>query len=327
MRLLITGATGFVGLNLVRNLAAGGRFSAILATDRLAASQDEAEFIHSPSTSFLPLDVTNRQAVLAVFERWRPTHVLHAAALTPGAGLSAEKTTQVFDVNLTGSINVFDAAARFGTQRVLLLSSSGVYALSGGSSRDEDDPLALEQPYGASKRAAEIASWSYTDHVEIVAARIGPIYGPMERVRPSRPRVSLIGQLTAAHVEGRRVRIAGTDVSRDWTFAADAADAIERLLTASHLRHRIYNVSSGRPHATSEVVAAFRSRGLDIGWSPPTQADITISPQEERTPLSIARLTADTGFAPRWSLDAGVAATLAAFPPPLPTKNFEESHS
>jgi nucleoside-diphosphate-sugar epimerase len=323
MRLLVTGAAGFVGLNLVRGLAACGRFAAILATDRHQTGAAEQAFIRHPTVTAMPLDVTDRKAVQALFKEWQPTHILHAAALTPGPDLSADEVTQVFDVNLSATINVFDAAARQKMRRVLALSSSGVYALSGGDTRQEDDPLALDQPYGASKHSAEIIARSYAPHIDIVAARLGPIYGAMERVRPTRPRMSLIGRLAAAKREGRRIRIAGDDVGRDWTYAADA---IERLLVADHLQHRIYNLSSGQRSRTTEVISVFRSQGLDVCWTGPTDADLLISRNDERTPLSIARLTADTGFSPRWTLAAGIAATLTAEHEISSFSRFEESH-
>ena len=60
----------------------------------------------------------------------------------------------------------------------------------------------------------------------IVAARVGPVYGPFERMRPSRPRTSIIQQLLAALLQERTVRIGGSDMHRDWTHASDVAAAL-----------------------------------------------------------------------------------------------------
>lgn len=312
MKLLVTGAMGFVGLNLIRNMAENGHFSEILATDLAPPNSAEQAFIRHPSVSHASLDTADRPAVSAVFDRFRPTHVIHAAAITPGSDLAAEDTTHVFDINLTATIGLFDAAARFDVERTILLSSSGVYAHTGGPVRDEEDPLALDQPYGASKHAAEIVARAYLRHTDIVVARLGPIYGPMERQRPTRPRVSLIGRLATAQSQRRGISIAGHDVTRDWTFTADATDAIERLLATKTLRHRVYNVSSGERHAVSTVVSIFQSHGLDVRWGEGGEAEILVAADDERTPLSIGRLTADTGFSPEWTLQDGIAATIAA---------------
>jgi nucleoside-diphosphate-sugar epimerase len=325
MRLLVTGAAGFVGLNLVRALAASGRCAAILATDRATPDRDESAFIRHPSVSFSMLDTTDRTAVRRLCSEWRPTHVVHGAAITPAASLPADKVTEVFDINLCGSIDVFEAAATSGATRVVLLSSSGVYAPGVADLRREDDELALHQPYAASKHAAEIASLSYNSDTDIVSARLGPVYGPMEKVRPTRGRVSFVGLLAEALREGRQVTVSGPDISRDWTFAEDIADAISCLLTAGTLRHRIYNVSAGRGWPMSAVVECFRHHGLDAEWVASETADIVLRQQDERTPLAIDRLRNDTGFSPSFHLQQGIAAMVGRSGSSFTTDDFKEA--
>lgn len=326
MRLLITGASGFVGLNLVRALAASNRFSRILATDYMMPDAKERAFAGHSKVVFSTLDVTNRAAVSRLLAEWRPSHVIHAAAITPAGEISPEQITRIYDVNLQGSINLFEAAAINRVDRVLSLSSSGVYAHSGGNCRHEDDELSLSNPYAGSKRAAEIVSLAYVDHTDIVSVRLGPVYGPMEKARPTRPRVSFIGVLSEALRDHRSIMISGPDIIRDWLFADDVSQAFLNLLTAPTLRNRIYNVSSGQGYALSTVIDVFRALGLKVHWSGNIRddADIILRWQDERTPLSIERLRNDTGFSPSFDLHQGIAATVRSQFPSLAANHFQE---
>jgi UDP-glucose 4-epimerase len=315
MKILVTGASGFLGLNILAHLSRAHPNAAVIAADlHPPAPADLAELGSSTGrVVFERLDVCDAAACLQVLLAASPTHIIHGAAVT-----SADETAAglILQVNRQGAENILKAATAAGSvQRSLLLSSSGVYnqALGNRSCR-EDDPLDLDNIYARSKRDAELLMHVYErgGNVPIAAARIGPAYGPFERRRETRPRLSLIRRLLDFLSTGRALRIAGTDIDRDWTHAADIAAALDALLFAPILNHRIYNVGAGQSISAREIVALFVEEGLPVEWTSEDRADIFLDPRENRKPLAIERLQSDTGFKPRYDLPSGLRHLMAA---------------
>jgi nucleoside-diphosphate-sugar epimerase len=273
--------------------------------EELALSGDKQQRIR-----FAALDVCNRAACLALMKHVRPTHILHAAAVT------VDDQERMTNVNLHGTANVLDAAAASGSvERCIVLSSSGLYRQDGqNSSCKEDDELDLRSHYASTKWQAELlmpaceAAGGFA-----VAAGVGPVYGPFERERMTRPRVSLIGRLLEHYREGRAVSIAGSEMHRDWTHAADVAAALDLLLFAPALHHRVYNVSAGVAYSARQVIQLFEKAGLAVRWvSAGEHSDLVLDPHDGRKPLEITRLVSDTGFIPRFQLQTGIADMIAS---------------
>jgi nucleoside-diphosphate-sugar epimerase len=308
MRILVTGASGFLGLNLVRYFTKAHPQATILGVDLHPPCE------HDPATHSVELDIRDPQACRDLLQRAQPTHLLHAAAVTL-AESTPESDSLTFAVNYRGTINVLEAAlACKSVERCVILSSSGVYSQLAYGPCDEDHPLDLTGAYAQAKRQTELrmAALEAIGGFPIVAARIGPVYGRFERSRSTRPRVSLIQQLLDARTEARELRITGTDMHRDWTHSQDIAAALDALLFTPQLHHRIYNVSAGESLSARAIVALLIEHGLKVRWThDPDPADLRLDPRDSRKPLVIARLVRDTGFHPR----AGLADLLADLHP------------
>lgn len=303
MTILVTGAAGFVGRALMRHLAATGRPH--LGVDRDAGPGGRR------------LDVTDAAMCRVLLAEVRPRAIIHAAAITP-ADAAPATIAHTIAVNVAGSANILAAALASGVARVVVASSSGVYGAAAGGPIAEDDPLDLANAYAASKRAAELAAAAAPQGFA-VAARIGPVYGPDETPRPTRPRVSAIGQLMRALANGGAVTVNGATISRDWTPADDIARGLVALADLEAPRHAVYNLSAGVPVAFADVVAAFAAHGLAANWvDDPAAADIALRPNDARRPLAIDRLVAETGFTPTPDFATGLARILAARPPGKP---------
>ena len=281
----------------------------------MAPADDRAAEFLAPVRSQLAivrLDVTDRAAFSALVDDHRVTHIVHMAALTPTDEQERQQPARTVDVNLGGTLNTLEAARRGSSvERVLVASSSGVYdtTFRAGPTQPEDGPFALDNLYAITKYGGELLAARYAALCgkEMAAVRLGPVYGLMERPASSRPRTSQPARLAAALRAGHSVRVAGPEVRRDWTFTEDVAAAIWALLRAPRWRHPVYNVSCGRAVPFGEVVAAFVRHGLKATWvTDPDAADIAMRPHQERTPLDIGRLVADTGFVPAFGLGDGV---------------------
>jgi UDP-glucuronate 4-epimerase len=306
MIVLVTGGCGFVGLNLVDHLVRNA--IGVVVADR-PESAVELERLGG-TTEFRPLDVTDRDACRALLQEIRPTHVVHGAALTTANPL---ETARILAVNQAGTANLLEAAIAAGSvERALVLSSSGVYAAATPDPCPETAPVTIDGAYARSKLAAEAMMTDAESRggFAVAAARIGSVYGPHERQRTTRPRVTLI-QTLLEHLESDcPLRLGGSDYSRDWVHGNDVAAALLALLTTDGLDHRIYNVSSGVGISARRIVDHFINRGLKL--DPRKPASLVLDPADGRPALDIGRLRRDTGFVPRFDIMRGLDHLIAA---------------
>ena len=294
LRLLVTGTEGFVGRHVVQMVLERCPSAEVIACDVRPSAEGtspEAERVEQKV-----LDVRDAEQCLRVLRETKPTHVLHAAAMTDGTD------GEIIAVNAEGTENLMKAAADCGTvERGLLISSSAVYGSSSTETQcDEQHPLDLMSAYARSKRLAELClpDLERATGVSLLSARLGPCYGPHEVAGPFRPRLSLVGRLVQATRDERCLYISGDHSSRDWTHLDQAVEAFLGLLTTRHLHHRLYNVSAGRAISSRDLIRCFVELGLRVQWSSPREADLLLDVADGRKPLVIKRLCTDTGFAP-----------------------------
>jgi nucleoside-diphosphate-sugar epimerase len=324
MRVMVTGGAGFFGANLVRCLAATAGVEEVVCADLVLTDEVTARHLApvAERVRAVRLDVTDRTAFIRLVSDLSITHLVHAAAITPDDVQERAQPDAVVDINLGGSTNALAAlAACPDLERLLLVSSSGVYgaaragkqAVAAPLDQSEDGPLHLDSLYAVTKRCAELLGERYAAILgrPVAAARLGPLYGPLERPGRTRPHTTAIHRLAAALRAGQSVKVAGPEIVRDWTYVADAADAVSALLQAPQWSHPVYNVSCGVGHPFRQAVEAFVAHGLQAEWvASANEADVAMRPSQARTPLDITRLREDTGFAPRYDLAAGIDAYL-----------------
>lgn len=314
---LVTGAAGFVGLNIVRRLAEEG--AAVVALARRAPDADTERFLAPVAgrVRFAEGDVRDREGLAALVAREGVRRIVHGAAVT-SAEAEREDPAGFVDVNLGGTVNVLEAARRAGAERVVLISSSAVYGAPAYQDRliREDDPLQIGGIYTICKQAGEELCRRYGElyGLSAVAGRLGTAYGPMERPTGSRSTMSQVYALLHAALEGRPLRIYGAERLRDVCYIDDVAEAFCGLALAERLSYRVYNVSAGTAHSLAAIAAAVARLVPGPPWAPaetPEEADLAVRPPSERGPMDLSRLRADLGFAPRFTLEEGLARYLA----------------
>lgn len=318
MKILVTGASGFLGLKLLKHMAEAHPAAEIVAADLFSPSVEDRARIGAAAgrIEYRPLDVTDLDACRGLTELARPTHIVHAAAVTLPHG-SARSKELTYAINLEGTRNVLKAAVSAGSvARFVLLSSSGVYKQSCDAVPcDEEHPLDPSMGYAHAKREAEMlmAEYEREGNFPVLAARVGPVYGEFERWRATRPNVSMVQRLRDLLEEEGVVRVAGTDMHRDWTHAGDIAAGLDGLLFARTLNHRIYNVSAGVSVSARSILDVFIEHGMRVEWTAAeNDADIVLSPRDNRKALVIDSLKKDTGFAPRFDIRTGISQLIAS---------------
>ncbi|MGV9364598.1 NAD-dependent epimerase/dehydratase family protein [Amycolatopsis sp. NPDC003731] len=281
--ILVTGGLGMIGAHTARALLDLGHDVVVTAHRRT-----EVPSFLAGRVTVEALDVTDREAVLALGSRHDITDIVHLAGSIPG-----EDPVEFFRTDTAGLLNALTAARAWGVRRFAVASSLGVYIGRPEVPWTEDLPLptaSLPHLIIAYKKAVEpLTTHSLAGSgIQPVVLRIGTIWGPLvDPESPFCPIPSLVNTGTS-HLH--------TDDGGDVCYAPDAGRAIALLTTAPTLNHEVYNVSSGRPFTYGEFASALGA---------------TLQPGGSNGPyLDISRLTEDTGFKPRFDVPASVAGYL-----------------
>ncbi|MGE0798842.1 MAG: NAD-dependent epimerase/dehydratase family protein [Lautropia sp.] len=329
MTILITGAGGFIGLNLAEQLLARGDDVVAVTLDPLPAAA-VAAFARLPGhLTTRAVDVRDAVRVAEVVAAHRPRALLHAAALTPGPAAAPERATAVIDVNVGGTAAVLRAARAAGVGRVILTSSTAVLGDAPFGSEPVTEatapaPLSL---YGFSKLAAErLAVQARTaDGLDVIRVRLTAIFGPWEHDTGVRDTLSPPLQIAAAAAAGTPTTIAAGG-ARDWTYAGDIARALLALLDAERPAHDLYQLGVGEIWHPRRLCAALAPRFPGWSWreaaadEAPTIAYHDALDRIRRSPPAPTRFVAEFGllFRPIDAAIADYAAWFAAGQPACP---------
>ena len=316
MNVLVTGAAGFVGLNIVRRLAE--RDARVVALARRPPDEAALRFLGplAERVTWANVDVRDRAALTQVAADAHIDSLIHAATVT--APLSVEKAdpATILDINLGGTINALEAARQAGVRRFVFISSTGIYGSPDDPSQPirEDRPLAISSLYTIGKQAGEALCRRYAElfGLSAVSGRLGNAYGPMERATQSRTGMSVVYLLAHAALRGQPVRVHGAERTRDFCYSDDVADAFARLALADTLHHDVYNVAGDFAAPVREVLDVLTDLLPGFRWQPAdaNAADVLTLPASARGTLDMSRLREDVGFTPRFGLADGLRAYL-----------------
>lgn len=288
--ILVTGAAGFIGSHVTEALLARGdtvlgldNLNDYYAPTRKRANLDALRSIAPDSGKFIFVegDICDRDLVRYLFSQYDFHSVAHLAAMA-GVRVSIENPQLYFDVNLTGTLNLLDAARDYQTGNFVFASTSSVYGDTKQIPFVESDlcdrPLA---PYATSKRAAEMLGFTYHHLFQqnFTALRFFTVYGP--RGRPDMMAYKVADNI----LYKREVPLYNNgQMYRDWTYVKDIAAGVVAAVDRP-LGYEIINLGRGEPVLLADFVSlieklAGRSSNLtsermldaDI---PYTYADIT----------------------------------------------------
>ena len=259
---LVTGSAGFIGSNLADKLIADGRtvtgidaFSEMLypCAERMKLTEKTSLL---PNYRFLRTDIRDKSAMHQAFKESQPQKVVHLAAL-PGVRNSLEKPQDYYNVNLSATIALLELCREFKVDQFVFGSSSSVYGANCPAPFREDYPADQPvSPYGASKRMAEIAC--YTFHhlygLKITCLRFFTVYGPRQR-----PDLAIYKFFHCIR-SGQPLPIYGDGSSfRDYTFVSDIVDGIVAALDRPY-DFELINLGCGTPVQLKNIVSLLENQ-------------------------------------------------------------------
>jgi UDP-glucose 4-epimerase len=302
-RALVTGASGFVGANLVRRLLRDGHETHLLIRPSHQAwrLREIANTVHIHEG-----DLEDREGVLRAVVAAKPDWVFHLAAY--GAYSTQIGIQRMIATNLLGSVALLDASAEVGVEAFVQTGSSSEYGYKDHPAREEE-VLEPNSHYAITKAAAtHYCQFSArTLNINAVAVRLYSIYGPYED--PNR----LIPSMILSGLRGAWPPLVSPRIGRDFVYVDDAVDAILHVAsTASILPGAVYNICTGVQSTLGELAAAAKNL-LNIAAEPVWSTMPERSWDTERWVGSPVRMAREIGWRARTSLESGLERTIEWF--------------
>lgn len=311
MKILVTGAAGFIGAATVLRLLERG--DSVVGLDNLNDYYDPAlkqarldRLALHAGFRFVDLDLANRDGMAKLFAAEQFDRVVHLGAQA-GVRYSLQNPHAYVDSNLVGFVNVLEGCRHHGVQHLVYASSSSVY---GGNTKmpfseadNVDHPVSL---YAATKKANELMAHSYSHLYGLATTglRFFTVYGPW-----GRPDMAPI-LFTKAILAGEPIKVFNHGrMLRDFTYIDDIVEGVLRVLDKvatpvdSSAPYRVFNIGNNQPVPLLDFIACLES-ALGV------QAQKILLPmQDGDVPATYAdtqALAAWVGFAPFTPLEQGV---------------------
>jgi UDP-glucose 4-epimerase len=296
---IVTGGAGFIGSHVVDALLARG--DSVTVIDDL--STGEARRV-APEAELRELDIVDLPALSAVFEQVRPGAVFHLAAQASVVA-SVEDPGRDCEVNVKGTLNVLEAAARLAAPVVFTSTGGALYGDEAPMPTSEERIPAPLSPYGASKWAAEayVKTWSLSSGISDAICRLGNVYGPRQSPHGEAGVVAIFSHHLYA---GSAPKLYGDGKpTRDYVYVGD----VVRALLAAAGRSGTYNIATGVETDVMTVWKELRdAAGSDIE---PQLAQLR--PGElQHSCLDIGLAARELGWRPEVPISEGLRNTYAA---------------
>ncbi len=289
--ILVTGAGGLVGRQLVRRLSEQQR--SVLAIDRFSSVTEEGIEIQE-------CDLGDVHRLHAIAQQGIDS-VVHCAAYS-GPMVARDAPYSMVQVNIVGTANMLELARIHNARRFVYCSSTSAYGVTERPPVMEDSTLRPASLYGASKVASEYITTAYANQYGLSAAsiRLSWVYGP------GRTTPCVIRTMIEDALAKRPTKMPfGSDFPRQFIYVDDAVDGLVNALDAPTLPRSTYNVT-GNTQTTLEQVADFVRAVF-------TDAVIELQPgpdpvDEFQEKFSIEAARRDLGYEPRVALEQGIRA-------------------
>jgi UDP-glucuronate 4-epimerase len=327
MRILVTGAAGFIGFHLAQRLLTDGHeivglddlnayYDVQLKKDRLALLTSQQHF------RFNLLDLADRKGMDNLFRTVKPEIVAHLAAQA-GVRYSLENPHAYVESNLSGFMNILEGCRHNQVKHLVYASSSSVYgantAMPFSVHHNVDHPISL---YAATKKANELMAHTYASLYKLpcTGLRFFTVYGPW-----GRPDMALF-LFTKAILEGRPIEVYNNGkMRRDFTYIDDIIEGVVRVMgkipsgrndwngakpdpATSFAPYRIFNIGNNRPVELMEFIATLErhlGRKAEMRLLPMQPGDVP------ETYADVDDLIAEVGFKPSTSIQEGIGKFVA----------------
>ena len=321
MKILITGAAGFIGSFLSKRLLDEG--TTVIGIDNLNDYYD-VNLKHArleglkpyENFTFIKGDISDKDLLFSIFKEYKPNIVINLAAQA-GVRYSIENPDVYIESNIIGFFNILEACRNYPVDHLIYASSSSVYGSNKKVPFEEtdfvDNPVSL---YAATKKSNELMAHTYSHlyNIPSTGLRFFTVYGPM-----GRPDMAYFG-FTDKYFKGEPIRIFNdgdfeNDLYRDFTYVDDIVEGIVRLTskppvkTKGTVAHRVFNIGNNNPEKLMTFIWALE-KALSNALGKEVEFEKVFEPIKlgdvPATYASTDRLQEVVGFKPETSIEEGL---------------------
>ncbi|HZV07409.1 MAG TPA: GDP-mannose 4,6-dehydratase [Gemmataceae bacterium] len=303
MRILVTGVTGFAGGHLAEALLAQGGHR-LVGVARRPVWPDAWGHL-AGRVELHECDVCAGEPLERILRAVQPEHIYHLAGY-PHVGRSFQEPDAAWQGNLTATRSLYDAVIRWGGRpRILFVGSGLVYgdSIAGQHGCTENDLLLPDNPYAASKAAADLVSYQYTRSPKLDIVRVRPFTHIGPRQSPQFAVSSFARQLAA--IERRRqppvLETGNLRPSRDLTDVRDVVAAYMLLMERGRIGD-VYNVASGKDYAIGTVLERLIALS-GVAVEVRQKSNLLRETDAATVRANAEKLRRETGWSPRFTLD------------------------
>lgn len=326
MKVLITGAAGFIGYHTCQKLLSLGYdvvgldnindyYPVTLKNDRLKNLGVDSDFIryNQPTQStqfekfkFVRLDILDEHHLMELFRTESFDYVIHLAAQA-GVRYSLDNPGAYFDANIKGFLNILVAVRTYPIKHLVYASSSSVYGQSTEQpfsvSQRVDKPISL---YAMTKKANELMAYTYSHlyNISTTGLRFFTVYGPW-----GRPDMAPM-LFAKAMIDGEGIKVFNHgNLERDFTYIDDIVNGVYKTMEAvpnlndDGIRYNIFNIGNSKPVKLLDFITTLEEK-FNI------KANKILLPMQDGDVLStyadVTELVEATGYTPSTNLDEGI---------------------
>lgn len=315
-RVLITGATGFIGSHLAEKLVTEGY--KVYALVRRVASRDLQPLKKiSDDIALVSGDITNYVSIRGALKATKPDFVLHLAALTPVRD-SFERPFEYEEANYLGAMNIAHGMLELPdpqTRRLIAASTAEVYGLQEKKPLTEDLVLKPTSPYAVSKAAADLhlQMMSRTYDLNVVILRPANTYGRKF------DRSFIVEYSVTQMLKGEKVYIGAPNSVRDYLYVEDHVNAYLTALEKEEARGHVFNVGTGVGISNLELAEkmaekiSYAKSKIVSGSYPPGYPYRPLISDQPYIVLDATKIKTKLGWKPTVSLDQGLGRVISYF--------------
>lgn len=327
-RILVTGAAGFIGSNLVKKLCEASADNQVVGIDNMndyydvRLKEQRLKDLEQYSTfTFIKGNIADRALINDVFDNYQPQIVVNLAAQA-GVRYSITNPDAYIEANLIGFYNILEACRHHEVEHLVYASSSSVYGSNKKVPYSTDDkvdnPVSL---YAATKKSNELMAHAYSKlyNIPSTGLRFFTVYGPA-----GRPDMAYFG-FTNKLVKGEKIQIFNYgNCKRDFTYVDDIVEGVMRVMAKAPAKqvgedglpippYKVYNIGNNSPENLLDFVTILQEELIRAGVLP---QDYDFEAHKELVPMQpgdvpttyadTSALETDFGFKPSTSLREGL---------------------
>lgn len=312
MNILITGGSGFVGINLTEEFLK--HKATVVNYDPLPVMEEALNVFRGMEGTYFweKGDVLDGSHVCAVLRKYKIDMIIHTAVITPNEERERRDMRRIFEINCSGTIELLRGAAACGLKRFIYVSSIAIYgetAHTMGRLTEEMRDLTPKNLYEISKFASEALALRCKQlyGLEVTAVRLGDVFGPWERPTGVRDIMSAPYQTFKMAREGTEAILPRANRT-SWVYSREVAKAIYAIAGQDHLPWDIFNISSGSVWSIEDWCWRLKQEYQDFRFQiAPSQANVRYHADLDNGVMDVTRLIQGAGYLPCYGLEESFA--------------------